>query len=239
MNSHRSGYKSDWCRQNIVQNNLFQSNVYQRQSEYCTEHKDVSEPVDGQRNNPGRTKAVFTDTFIADFKEKRRRVLLHRLRNLRSKEKIGSCALMLVQLERLKRDVHRLSAPKASRGLEINTVHEETRSLNTTINDDVERTQGADNGVGRASRHDSVRKNSYPRKKHYELDSKRETTTRFSRPGDITVGGGGVGNTTINTGSGTDCNVMSMEISDNGEGSGSNNGLQRQLSSTERMHGRL
>ena len=112
MSSQSLGFKA---KENVTQkdeinNNQF-VNMKQAKPLYkCTECVGVEAPGSTQYNQG--TSDVFSQEFIAEFKQKRRRALFDQLRNLRGKEKVGSCAIMLAKLDRLKRDVRSLSAAK-------------------------------------------------------------------------------------------------------------------------------
>lgn len=63
-----------------------------------------SEPEDRIKENDTtlKTPLVLTKDFVKKFKQKRRRFLLHKMRKMRSKEKIASFAIILAQLQRLR-----------------------------------------------------------------------------------------------------------------------------------------
>ena len=144
INSRSLGFNT---KQNVVQEDVkIFNNINVKQfdvSAACEneEHEDVrtTEFTQYNQTNP----EFLSEVFIAKFKEKRRRVLLDQLRNLRDKEKIGSCAILLAQLEKLKRDVHKLSAAKLKGKCQTskNTGQEESVSDNDSKNNEVQKTE--------------------------------------------------------------------------------------------------
>ena len=137
--SQSLGFKA---RQNVTQkdnNNNF-VNMKQAKALYkCTEGESVEAPGSTQYNQD--TSEVLSQEFIAQFKQKRRRVLLDQLRNLRGKEKIGSCAIMLTKLEKLKRDVRILSAAKLRICRAGKNINGKERKDNKNRNNDIQCTQ--------------------------------------------------------------------------------------------------
>ncbi|CAB4003598.1 Hypothetical predicted protein [Paramuricea clavata] len=233
MNSQSLGFKA---KQNVVQNDVM-NNIFNNDSVHvkrsqasavykCREREDARKP--GSTQNNQATSDILNQDFIAQFKEKRRRVLLEQLRNLRSKEKIGSCAIMLAQLEKLKRDVRKLTAAKLRRnhGTSKNTGQKESKSHSNSKNDEVQNTQHADyhvdNGAAPASVKDVGREmidNLNSEKCGLDATNHKTTAKTVSYPGlhepvDITVDSGITRN---NVGDNSDNNVMSMETSDGDE----------------------
>ena len=115
------------------------------------ENESGSTAPEPMQNN--QTRSEFSKSFIVQFKEKRRRVLLDKLRNLRDKEKIGSCAILLAQLEKLKRDVRKLSSAKLRRSYmaEKGTGEKENMSHNNSKSNEVQRTNDATNQLHNAT----------------------------------------------------------------------------------------
>lgn len=111
VNTKSLGIKT---KQNVVQkdvmNNIFNSEfVNVKESEFSDGDARMQLLTqDGEAKNPD----VLCKTFIVKFKQKRRRALLEKLRNLRGKEKIRCCAIILSQLDRLKCDIGKLSNTK-------------------------------------------------------------------------------------------------------------------------------
>lgn len=233
MNCQSLGFKA---KQNVVQNdvmnNIFNNdsvNVKRSQASAVYKRRgreDVRKP--GSTQNNQATSDILNQDFIAQFKEKRRRVLFEQLRNMRSKEKIGSCAILLAQLEKLKRDVRKLTAAKLRRnhGTSKNTGQKESKSHSNSKNDEVQNTQHADyhvdNGAAPASVKDVGREmidNVNSKKCGLDATNQKTTAKTVSYPGlhepvDITVDSGSTRN---NVGDNSDYNVMSMETSDSDE----------------------
>lgn len=154
-NSQSLGFEA---RQNVAQkdnNNKFVNRKQAKALYKCTEGESVEVPESTQYNQ--ETSEVLSQEFIAQFKQKRRRTLLYQLRNLRGKEKVGSCAIMLTKLEKLKRDVRNLSATK----LRIcragkNTNNKDTKD-NKNRNNNVQNTHDQHDQVDNSENNPNVR----------------------------------------------------------------------------------
>ena len=154
INSRSLGFNA---KQNVVQEDvkIFNDvNVKQFDvSAACEneEHEDVRTAESTQNNQTNSE--LLSEAFIAKFKEKRRRVLLDHLRNLRDKEKIGSCAILLAQLEKLKRDVRKLSSAKLeeNRQASKNTEQKENMSHNNSKNSEVQKTKDTNDQLHNAT----------------------------------------------------------------------------------------
>ena len=146
INSQSLGFNA---KQNVVQEDIKIFNyVNVKQfdvSAACENEEDAESTQNNQTNSELLSKA-----FVAKFKEKRRRVLLDQLRNLRDKEKIGSCAILLAQLEKLKRDVRKLSAAKRNRQASKNTGHKESTSDSNSKDNEVQKTKDTNNQLHNA-----------------------------------------------------------------------------------------
>ena len=195
------------AEQNDVINNICNKDfVNKKKSGMLNALKSSKMPVSTCQNNQ-TTSHILDKTFIAQFKEKRRRLLLEQLRNMRGKEKIGSCAIILAQLEKLKRDVRKLSAAKLRRTNGASTNNRcgaKSQSKESTKKNEVQSTQNAkqhlDYETIRASVKDIACENTtktYPRLLWKAVDvSVHDSSMRK------------------NLGESSDYNPMSMETSD-------------------------